>query len=140
MIHISRVTAIGVAAVLAFLHETVLAERLPLVLDIPFPSANRAISAVQDRGIGVRNPFSWPREQGGTRAVKHAKKPLNLEAILWNSQHPLALINHRLVQEGDLIGGGMVIAIEKDMVLIRGFQGEEQKLRIKKDIIEVFLP
>ena len=109
----------------------------PYVLDIPVTrEANAQLYNPINKEV-ARNPFFWPGRGEGGLHPKTKQTPFKLEAIIWNGQHPLALINGKLVEEGDAIGDGVVMAIEKDMVLIREFDGEDHEIHIKNDILEV---
>lgn len=55
---------------------------------------------------------------------------LSLEGIFWDPASPMAIINDKIVGEGDKIEGAEVVEIKEDRVILR--YGEEQSiLRLK---------
>ena len=75
---------------------------------------------------GKRDPFIplEEAEEGSKLAW------LSLEGILWKQKNALAIINDRIVAEGDIIQGSEVIDIKKDGVTLR-YGEEETFLKLK---------
>ncbi|GEM_PF-1476837 len=73
-----------------------------------------------------RNPFNFPRadansNQGGE--ITYDAGGLQLSAILYHEEGSVAIINHRIVRQGDLIAGRKVVSILEDRVIIQDLSG-----------------
>ena len=92
------------------------------------------------RGAPARNPFVW--EVVERRAPRAEARPsrLALEAIMWNREQPLAVINGKLVVPGDLIEDAMVMKIQKEEVLVRRADGVQEELRFPPLLVPIAAP
>jgi type II secretory pathway component PulC len=65
-----------------------------------------------------RDPFVLPVK---TKEMSLPPEPpkLVLKGIAWDKAEPLALINERVVKEGDTIGGARIVTINFDRVVVR---------------------
>ena len=93
----------------------------------PLSGINRAWS---DKRGGTsswgRNPFSFPRTEAHSSRVRETTYDgggLQLSAILYHEEGSVAIINHRIVRPGDLIGGRKVVSILEDRVVIQDLSG-----------------
>jgi hypothetical protein len=76
-----------------------------------------------------RNPFFFPRsgsDSGQMRDTTYDAGGLQLSAILYHEDGSVAIINHRIVRQGDVIGGRKVVSIMEDRVLIQDLSGVTQ--------------
>lgn len=129
----------GWACLMALLWSMALAgaawgERLE-VLDLPRQGLIQRSKATLAEGT-VRDPFLWrvaPR-QGGE------KLDLQLQGILWNRRHPLAVVNSKLVGIGDMVGGAMVLSIGKEGVVFTTASGATKVLEFKPKSLPLFQP
>jgi len=70
-----------------------------------------------------RDPFNWSREQisrfkDQEPLVKtNSAAGLTLSGIIWDQDKPLAVINDRVCAVGDVVQGGKILEIMKDMVV-----------------------
>ena len=86
------------------------------------PAAPR--QQVQERSSLARDPFNWGREQQ-RRLVEEEKAAadpftdVSLQAILWTPDHPQAMLNKTMVQEGDMVDGIQVVTIARDHIRLR---------------------
>lgn len=62
----------------------------------------------------VRDPFS----RSIIRPTAMFDTRLNISGILWDERDPRAIINGRIVGEGDKVDGNTVISIEQDLVVL----------------------
>lgn len=76
-------------------------------------------------GVQVRDPFNWPQEvlfQYQEKFAEYAASvfsELVLSGIIWNNEKPLAIIDNRVLSEGDQIREIMVVEINRDSVLLQ---------------------
>ncbi|MHC4193703.1 MAG: thioredoxin domain-containing protein [Planctomycetota bacterium] len=67
---------------------------------------------------GVAYRF-WPKVEGlwqTARATMVSNKDVSLTGILYAKENPSAIVNGKVVREGDVVGGVIVLKIGKDMV------------------------
>jgi hypothetical protein len=110
---------------------------------IPHSPAARPFSADVSWG---RDPFSLPsgiRPTGETTGREslpgEAAQETRLTAILRRGNKTLATINHRVVQEGDLIQGEKVIQIGKDSVTLLARDGSKKTLKLYENLPSVMV-
>jgi len=74
----------------------------------------------QSIGAVPRQPISWKRcpFSGKIYADKSGNADLKLVGVAWDEKTPQALINDKIIKEGDSIGNYKIIKIEKDRVII----------------------
>jgi hypothetical protein len=71
-----------------------------------------------------------PEGQGRRGKVRKASLPfLSLEGIVWDEKKPLALINNKILSEGDVVREAKIVKISKKEVKLI-FQGREFTLRV----------
>jgi hypothetical protein len=73
-----------------------------------------------------RNPFFFPRGDSRSSLIAETTYDageLQLSAILYHEGGSVAIINHRIVRQGDLIGGRKVASILEDRVIIQDLNG-----------------
>ena len=78
--------------------------------------------------VGRNDPFLPPAEIAHPDFVK--VKNLQLQGILWNEDKPLAVINARVVSEGQKIGEEKIIKIEKSSVIMQTPGGESYTIKL----------
>ena len=71
-----------------------------------------------------RDPFNWSAQQRTRlrQALEAEENPfadINLQAILWTPSSPQAMINKKLIHEGDIVNGVTVIAIGRNSITLR---------------------
>lgn len=92
-------------------------EKGPVVLDDSFVRPN-----LEYKGDTLRDPFKSPimksrmkneevRDQSGQVA---APPPLTIQALLWGSTLPQAIVNNKIVKENDTIEGVKILAIDRE--------------------------
>lgn len=98
--------------------------------------------------VAIRNPFSWPAdapenllflksaEQAREERIKNAFNNIRLGAILWNKEHPRAIINDIMVSEKETVLGTLVEKINRKSVLLRQ-QDMLYELTFKKTTINL---
>ena len=92
----------------------------------PLSGINRAwLEKIEGTSSWGRDPFYFPRAEahsnhGGEVAEAGGMK---LSAILYHEEGSVAVINHRIVRQGDLIGGRKVVSIFKDRVILQDLSG-----------------
>ena len=74
----------------------------------------------------ARDPFAVYLPAAGRNSGPRADELLSLHAIWRQTGGQLAVINGRIVGEGDRIAGFLVEAIEKSLVRVRGSNGVER--------------
>ncbi len=72
----------------------------------------------------ARDPFNWSARQRARlrQALEATENPftdITMQAILWNSSSPQAVVNKTLVHEGDMVEGISVTAIGRDHISLR---------------------
>lgn len=78
------------------------------------------------------DPFHTIVKKQAVRKQKiHNKPTWKLTGIMYNSNNPLAVINKKYVGEGEKVGSGKVISIEKEKVIIE-YNGRQYTLRVSK--------
>ncbi len=88
----------------------------------------------------VRNPFVWPERPHGPSPSQIKRGQHVLQAILWNSSRPLAVIDGRLVGEGEAVGDALVVSIHEKGVILKHADGATTTLQVKDEFLEVFSP
>lgn len=116
-----------IAAIPAHLHAS---QELPASGGLkPLSGINRAwLEKNGGTSSWGRDPFYFPRaeahtNQGGEVAEAGGMK---LSAILYHEEGSVAVINHRIVRQGDLIGGRKVVSIFKDRVILQDLNGASE--------------
>ncbi len=112
-----------------------LGESSPQVIDI-----YGTVSTYSDRrGQIPRNPFKWTLTPK-TTAPEGSVKKLELEAIIWSEDHPLAVINGKVVAPGDEVEGHLVLEIDKEEVSVVKPSGREVVLKFKPILLPILPP
>ncbi len=86
------------------------------------------LDRVDEGGMRGRNPFHFPRTDHATDVSAGGQTPgrevgLQLNAILYHEEGSLAIVNHRILRQGDLLGASQVVSILKDRVILRDPNG-----------------
>lgn len=95
----------------------------------PLSGINKAwLGRIEEGGKSGRNPFHFPRTDHMKDAGAGGQTPgreagLQLNAILYHEEGSLAIVNHRILRQGDLLGGSQVVSILKDRVILRDPNG-----------------
>jgi len=84
---------------------------------IPNPSSSMPSKSSDKVSSWVRDPFSG-KTYISMRKSESVSKALTLAGIIWDKDKPAALINDRIVNVGDRIGGNTVVSIKNDRVLL----------------------
>ncbi len=87
---------------------------------------NFGLSQVSAQGESTRNPFLTLREQRCGSAIK-TRKPIGffyLQGVFIKPDKKIALINGKVVKEGDFIEDKKVASIEKDSVVLEDGGGK----------------
>jgi hypothetical protein len=72
-----------------------------------------------------RDPFNWSTRQANLFRKMAEDSQLeqdiniNLTGIIWDSDNPLAVLNNRIVAEGDMVEGMLVVDIYPEEVLLQ---------------------
>lgn len=78
-----------------------------------------------DNGAALRNPFLNPGTTAAGTATALPAEGLSVSAIMYSGTYESkAIINGRIVQVGDLVGGKTVFRIEPEHVLLKDDQNE----------------
>lgn len=92
------------------------------------PDQKIEVSSIQWILKPLRNPFQRTKppetDVSPTNTVEtevSPDQPLELTAILFEKDQKFAVINNRVVQEGDTIAGYKVESIERDYVMLSGY-------------------
>ena len=84
---------------------------------------NRAgLDKIQETSSWGRNPFYFPREGQG-RPTGSDASGLQLSAIFYHEKGSVAIINHRIVRQGDQIEGRKVFSISENRVILEDLSG-----------------
>ncbi len=105
------------------------------VLDLPRQGLVQRTKETLAEGT-VRDPFLWRM----TPSQGREKLNLQLQGILWNRKHPLAVVNSKLVGIGDMVGGAMVLSIGKEGVVFTTASGATKVLEFKPKSLPLFQP
>lgn len=95
-------------------------------------------SSQQESGVagrtdsGSRDPFNWSAEF----IKQDLFVELQLSGIVWNPQHPLAIINKAILKEGEMVENVTILKISKDSVLVAG-NGALHTLYFQQRIIDL---
>ncbi len=93
----------------------------------PLSGINRAwLDKTAGTSSWGRNPFFFPRAEAHSSQIRETTNDaggLQLSAILYHEEGSVAIINHRIVRQGDLIGGRKVVSILEDRVIIQDLSG-----------------
>ena len=73
-----------------------------------------------------RDPFALPPSSGGTGAKGDGE--FLLSAIIFHPGGGAAIINNKILRQGDMIEGRRIMTILKDRVVLRGAAGEKELL------------
>jgi hypothetical protein len=90
-------------------------------------------------GAWGRDPFasSWLNESSpsATAAAAMSEEGLSVTLILISATKKIAAINHRICQEGDMVGDEKIVAIKRDGVIL-GKNGTRRGLSLPKSIFQ----
>ena len=95
-------------------------------------AALRDAGAVAYTAGGLRDPFGDPLSSGetvppaGQEEIQVAS--FTVQGLVWNADHPQAIVNDTIVEKGSRIGQAKILSIEKNGVKILS-QGRELFLR-----------
>ena len=70
-----------------------------------------------------RDPFNWPPDETepGQKPARDVEKifvGMKLNAIIWQERLPLAIVNNKLLEVGDILKGATVLEIYKEGVVM----------------------
>lgn len=71
-----------------------------------------------------RDPFNWPPAQlanillSEITPARQVVQSLTLQAIFWDEEHPQAVVNQKILAQGDEIDGINLLRIEKEKVIV----------------------
>jgi hypothetical protein len=94
----------------------------------------------QEAGAGGRgrDPFvcSWLNDSGpaATSAAVMNEEALTVNLILISATKKIAAINHRICQEGDMVGDEKIVSIKRDAVILEK-NGARRVLPLPKSVI-----
>ena len=77
--------------------------------------------SVEYTSEGLRDPFLSPFEMEMTATEGTAEvdlSGLNVQGMVWDSPMPQAIINERVVRQGDVIGGAEILDVQEEGVYI----------------------
>lgn len=102
------------------------------ILLINLVPANLGYYLVNAQGEQARNPFMTLREQkyGSAIAIRKPSGFFCLQGVFIKPDNKIALINGKVVREGDYIEERKVISIERDSVVLED-AGEKLVLRLQ---------
>jgi len=82
---------------------------------------------------GRKNPFAPPVAKKTELSVEDfSNMNLSIEGIIWDEKKPLAIVNGKIVKEGDIIEGIVVSEILKDSVVFI-IDYKKYEIKIKKE-------
>ncbi len=88
--------------------------------------------------IWARDPFASPPRPDASRAAGVVAQPDPVvSGILYSSGRRVALIDGRLVGPGDRVGGGVVLSIEANAVVITEPGGRERRVEIARPAVRL---
>ena len=57
---------------------------------------------------------------------------ITLKGILWDERYPLAVINEKVLAEGDVLAGGVVLDTINEDGVVLDYQGEKFPIKLRK--------
>jgi type II secretory pathway component PulC len=87
------------------------------------------------RAVAAQDPMRPPSWMTGSSKTKVRDERLNLQQILISNDRKSAVINNKLVNEGDIIKGAKVKKIDRERVIVMR-SGRRQILRLVPTIKE----
>jgi hypothetical protein len=121
-----------------------------VTIPVPAPASQEAakspgtqqpdLSSRQKAGTGGwgRDPFtsSWLNESSpaATAAAVMNDAALTVNLILISATKKIAAINHRICQEGDMVGGEKIVSIKRDCVVLEK-NGVRRVLPLPKSVV-----
>ncbi|MFC1704129.1 hypothetical protein ACFL1E_05040 [Candidatus Omnitrophota bacterium] len=57
---------------------------------------------------------------------------VELKGILWDEEHPLAVLEKKIVSEGENLGGGVILEKIAEDHIILNFEGEQFTVKLRK--------
>ena len=85
--------------------------------------------------IAAQDPMRPPSWMGGSNKTKVRKQSLSLQQILISEDRKSAVINNKLVNEGDMVKGAKVKRIERERVIVMR-SGRRHTLRLVPTVKE----
>jgi hypothetical protein len=79
-----------------------------------------------------RDPFALPSQSAGTGIA--ADGEFHLSAIIYRAGRGVAIINNKILRQGDMIEGKRISEILEDRVVLQGAAGEKE-LRVNKFVL-----
>jgi hypothetical protein len=73
------------------------------------------------------------RSQNATRTGGNTTSGIILQGIFWQKEAPLSMINDRIYEVGEQIGGWTLKEITPDSILLEGGNGKTQTIRLMED-------
>ncbi|MCK5608714.1 hypothetical protein KAR91_42950 [Candidatus Pacearchaeota archaeon] len=105
-----------------FPHFAVASEPAEIMMLRPEKIRNQNLNILQ--GI-ERDPFNWSTRQANFfRKIAEDRQleqdiNISLNGIIWDNDNPLAVLNNRIVAEGDMVDGLLVVDIYPEEVLLQ---------------------
>jgi hypothetical protein len=79
-----------------------------------------------------RDPFALPSQSAGTGIATDGE--FHLSAIIYRTGRGVAIINNKILRQGDMIEGRRIAQILEDRVVLQGAAGEKE-LRVNKFVL-----
>lgn len=92
-----------------------------------FFETQRRLEGKRSKLVWVRNPFILPQKE--TQTVESDVRELVLSGIAVDEVGRIAIVNDRIVREGDTISGVKIIEIKEDSIIVEK-EGKSYTLRL----------
>lgn len=114
------VTSILVVVLIAFIFWAMKKIKSKPAVDASMQQTLPVLPQSIEPAAAPRQPVSWKRcpFSGKIYADKPGNSDLRLAGVVWDEKNPQALINDRIVKEGDSIGNYKIMKIEKNRVIV----------------------
>jgi hypothetical protein len=105
-----------------FPHSAVATESAEILMLRPEKIRNQNVNLLQDI---EHDPFNWSTRQANVfREMAEDSQleqdiQINLNGIIWDNDNPLAVLNNRIVAEGDMIDDLLVVDIYPEEILLQ---------------------